>query len=34
MGNELQVDYGDYGDRTTRDYNDYTSQDMFADIDD
>lgn len=25
-GTQLQVDYGDYGDRAVRDYNDYTSQ--------
>lgn len=29
LGNELQVDYGDYGDRAIRDYNDYTSQEIF-----
>ena len=25
-GTQLQVDYGDYGDRAVRDYNDYTPQ--------
>jgi hypothetical protein len=28
-GTQLQVDYGDYGDRAVRDYNDYTSQYTF-----
>jgi len=28
-GTQLQVDYGDYGDRTVRDYNDYTAQYSF-----
>jgi len=27
----MQVDYGDYGDRAVLDYNDYTSQEQFAD---
>jgi hypothetical protein len=30
-GTQLQVDYGDYGDRTVRDYNDYTTQYDFDD---
>jgi hypothetical protein len=30
-GTQLQVDYGDYGDRAVRDYNDYTSQYDFDD---
>jgi hypothetical protein len=28
-GTQLQVDYGDYGDRAVRDYNDYTTQNNF-----
>jgi len=30
-GTEMQVDYGDYGDRAVVDYNDYTTQEQFAD---
>lgn len=30
-GTEMQVDYGDYGDRATRDYDDYTTQEQFSD---
>jgi len=30
-GTLLEVDYGDYGDRTVRDYNDYTTQNGFED---
>ena len=30
-GTELQVDYGDYGDRAVRDYNDYTEQHVIDD---
>jgi hypothetical protein len=30
-GTEMQVDYGDYGDRAVRDYNDYTTQEQFSD---
>jgi hypothetical protein len=30
-GTEMQVDYGDYGDRAVLDYNDYTTQEQFAD---
>jgi hypothetical protein len=33
QGNLLEVDYGDYGDRATRDYNDYTTQELFQDDD-
>jgi hypothetical protein len=33
LGNNMEVDYGDYGDRITRDYNDYTAQEMFQDDD-
>jgi hypothetical protein len=29
-GTEMQVDYGDYGDRAVLDYNDYTTQEQFA----
>ena len=30
-GTEMQVDYGDYGDRAVRDYNDYSTQEQFSD---
>ena len=33
QGNIMEVDHGDYGDRITRDYNDYTTQEMFQDDD-
>lgn len=29
MGNEMDVDFGDYGDRAVRDYNDYTGEPPF-----
>jgi hypothetical protein len=30
-GTEMQVDYGDYGDRAVLDYNDYTTQEQYGD---
>lgn len=33
QGNIMEVDHGDYGDRITRDYNDYSTQEMFQDDD-
>jgi hypothetical protein len=32
-GQEMEVDYGDYGDRAVRDYNDYTVQEFSDDLD-